>query len=283
MNPDLLDVAFPPADPAALVADVRAAGARAVGLYVINWSAPATVVSAAYAQAVYARGTQVLPIITPGQNPPPVSGVPDVLRAWGRLNSDNAVAQDIEQPGISTPPVSWVRALADALLAAGYDPWTYTNLPAYFGIGRLWAVDWDHGAGAVIPAGAVAVQWSPEWRGPSGSSYDPNYLIPSALGGTPVAFTDEFNAMVSSIPGVGGQAEPGRTFLAALLGGVRDEYNMLTTVNAHLPTVEASVAAIEKAINAASGHPADAPILAAVADAKAAIDAIRKKTDKDLA
>lgn len=260
--PDLLDIAFPPADPGALAADVRAAGARAVGLYVINLSAPSTVQSAAYAKAAYAAGVQVLPIITPGQSPPPVAGVPDALLAWGQLNTDNAVALDIEQPGIDTPPPGWVQALVNTLDGTGYKSWLYVigSLRSTYPYGLWWAVDWDHGDQAKIPPGAVAVQYSPTWRGPSGHEYDPSYVDQSALGGLDMATLEELAAQITEMRGVvgeiynaldwgtpvGGQAPQG--WVPVQLKAIEDTVSKLAAVTGADPNAlaQAVVAAIKQ-------------------------------------
>lgn len=65
------DVGFP-ASAAQVAADMRASGMVRIGLYAANWSAPGTVQSAAYMQAVEAAyGARcVMPIVTPGDSPP---------------------------------------------------------------------------------------------------------------------------------------------------------------------------------------------------------------------
>lgn len=194
-DPDFLDIGFPPSDPAVLVADVKASGARGVGLYVINLSAPNTVQTPAYAQAVAAGGVQVVPIITPGMTPPAWTGVPDALRAWGQLNVDNAVAFDIEQPGIDTPPPGWVATGVATLDGAGYQSWVYTNLRAQYPWGRFWAVNWDRWP-APIPAGAVGVQGGLLYLGPSGTAYDQSFLIPEALN---MATLDDVNTKLDKV------------------------------------------------------------------------------------
>jgi hypothetical protein len=178
---DLLDICDAPPDPAQAVADCQAAGARALGLYAINLSAPECVVSAEYAQAVFAGGIQVLPIITPGENPPAVSGLPDALRAWGVLNNGNWVGLDLEQPGIDTPPTLWVGDLDAALTDDGRQLLTYTNLRWEYPWGAWWAVNWNVGNRATIPVDGMAVQWSPSFVSPSGHVYDPSWMSPGLM------------------------------------------------------------------------------------------------------
>lgn len=171
MSLDLLDVAFPPSDPAQLVSDVRALGARAVGLYVVNWSAPRAVVSAAYAQKVAAAGVGVLPIVTPGQSPGPVSAVMAALAAWWP-GDGSPVGCDIEQPGIDTPDPAWVNDLVQSILSARFASWLYENAStrSTYPWGSFWEADWtfaDH-----LDAGSIATQYTDAVTGPSGTRYD---------------------------------------------------------------------------------------------------------------
>lgn len=178
--PNLLDIGFPHPDPAVTVQDADDAGAEWVALYVLNWSAPGTVQTPEYAHAVAAGGKQVLPIITPGMTPPAVSGSPAVLDSWP-ANRRRAVGCDLEQPGIDTPPGSWVLELGMALEAANYRLWIYTNLRQLYPWFEWWAVDWDHGDLPRRPASAIGVQWGIPFIGRRGQEYDQSLFLPAVL------------------------------------------------------------------------------------------------------
>lgn len=116
----MLDACSVPPDPVMLAGAVKTAGARAVGLYAANWSAPNCVVDAAYAQRVQAEGVQVLPIVTPGNTPGDPAAAAAAVQSW---HVSNAMAFDLE-PG-SLPSVEWVADTSNRMRQAGLSPGIY--------------------------------------------------------------------------------------------------------------------------------------------------------------
>lgn len=264
--PDLLDIAFPPSSPV-LVEDAKGLGARAVGLYVVNWSAPATVVSPAFAQRVAAE-IGVLPIITPGQNPFGVADALAAVQAWWP-GDGTAVAIDIEQPGIDTPDPTWVKAMVDALQAANYQAWIYENAstrPTY-PWGEWWDAEWNYVAH--IHAGSIATQWNNQVDGASGTRYDASSVLADHAafhGEVPaMAFIDDFAQVANQIQGIGGApGNPTVNYFTALLQGVQSDYNLINAAKAELDAIKAE-------IDAAPADPANAGAAAAVARIEAAL------------
>lgn len=172
--PDLLDAAYPPADPAVLVADVRAAGARAVGLYAVNLSVPAAVREPAYALAVKALGVGVLPIVVPGNVPPLVPTVIAALTTWG-LGLNDLIVVDIER--WSTPPVAWVAEFCRAWSAAGiYCQEGYRAQYAAAQPRFWWLAAWS--TPPPVPPTWDAHQYG-SYQGPSGMTYDASTVLPT--------------------------------------------------------------------------------------------------------
>lgn len=144
---------------------------------------------------------------------------------------------------------------------------------------NYWVAPWTPG---VVPPGAVAAQHTYKvtvdvntvvdyWPGVDGV----NDMTRDEM----VALMNESWAKAYGISGpMAYQDGP-----AALLDAARNAQTIAKWADDHVQTALASLTAIQKALDAAGGHPANAPILAAVAQAQASLNAIKAKTDRDLA
>lgn len=156
-----------------LVADVDAAGASAVGLYVVNWSAgnarSADVVKAVEAQ----RG--VLRIVTPGNNPPMLEGA-------GKSAHDarKALLRKGKSPRTKLAPLGagGIEAVVNAVHASGgagkgvaFDLETY-SFPSYAWVEACWAVlrqlgcqVWEYGVASTFQSYPEPdVRWIADWN-----------------------------------------------------------------------------------------------------------------------
>lgn len=172
--PDLLDIAYPP-PPLVLVQDVRAAKARAVGVYAANYSVPHSVQTAGFVQAIRDEGVGVLPIVVPGNDPPPVGVVVQRLLGWGLTPAD-PVALDLER--WSLPPLAWVIDFCDGWPQAGiYCQRGFRSDSLY---GSVHAAFWWLAAWSDPPP--VPIGWDLHqygfFHGPSGATYDISTVRP---------------------------------------------------------------------------------------------------------
>jgi hypothetical protein len=171
---DVVDIAFPPSVDT-IVNDCRQGGIRAAGLYVINHSIPSSVQSGDYARALVSSGLPVLPIITPGQNPPPLSTEIGSLTAWW-AGQATAVMIDIEQPGSDTPDPEWVLESIMLLTQYGYDSIVYCikDLRPRYPWGKWCLADWES-----IPNSTNFDMWqfTDRWVGVSGTVYDRSHIV----------------------------------------------------------------------------------------------------------
>lgn len=135
-----LDALFPP-DAASVVRDANQVGAQVIGCYVFRqggiggWN-PMLV------QNIRAAGKTMLPIVVPGNNPPPASTVLNAVRAMGFAGG--VVALDLE--ATSLPPVAWATSWITIVQAAGFKPIEYgsvLNLEPYgIGLSMDWVANW---------------------------------------------------------------------------------------------------------------------------------------------
>ena len=189
----LLDILDPPA-PDQLVADLRATGAGACGLYVLRrfgggGDAGIGTWTPAHVAALRADGIALLPIIVPGNNPLPsdVATALDVARALGV--PVGAMDLDLEQ--FSLPPVAWVAAAIAELRAAGWRALRYGDEAVLAGY-PPGDGDWvSHASGLIvragvllpvpaIPPGYIAWQYAVEVN-VNGRFYDASVFDPAAL------------------------------------------------------------------------------------------------------
>lgn len=172
-----LDVCGPPDDPNALVADMRAMGARLVGLYVYNSSASFCVRSASYIAAVERAwgGPCVLPILTiaTGDNPG-AARVSSLLQQYGMQG--RRVGHDVET--YAFPGAGVLRPIFQAERELGCSPGIYCfdrTQPDYGAAGPdwwwgVWGYAEDFG---YLPAGHAMWQYYNLARGPvTGAEYD---------------------------------------------------------------------------------------------------------------
>jgi hypothetical protein len=274
MTHTLLDIAFPPSDPAGLVRDLDAAGADSIGLYVVNWSVPSAVQAGTYVQGVLAAGTAVLPIVTPGNTPGPASAILSALDGWGV--SGCPVAFDIEQ--YSFPAQSWVAGACQALTGAGYFPGIYglaSTHSSYAGLGQKWSwlANWD--GQPTIPPGYQAKQYTNTFVGPSGARYDTSVVVDSlTFGGIDMTLTDldSLAVRVAGIQPTHPGEQPGAAFvrwMQATLGTEETNYNTLGTIRAD---VEAIAAQVQRLATVSGADPA--------ALASAVVNAIKQQWAK---
>jgi hypothetical protein len=166
MQVDLLDICRPP-DPRQVIADVHAAGARAVGLYAVNWSIPQCERSASFVLPIRMAGIGVLPIVVPSDHPLSVAAAITKVAAWG-IPATYPVAIDLER--FSYPPWQWVHEFCQLWPGAGLycragDRGRYDAAQPRF----WWLADW--GSQDNVPAGWQARQWG-SWKSAAGIVYD---------------------------------------------------------------------------------------------------------------
>jgi hypothetical protein len=223
----MADIAFPP-DPATLVSDLDALNCEAVGLYVVNWAGvPGAVRSAGYVQEVLSRGKRVLPIISPGDGPGPTLGVLNALLAWGIPGCP--VAFDVEH--FSEPSSGWLDSAMALLEQHGFLPGMYgpaADQARYSGdpFKWRWLSNWTF-VESPPPAPYVAIQWTDQGRGPSGTTYDLSDVDSSLvlLGGIMLDQSDK-DWIIQTL-GIGaGQPDFAHT-IAAILGTVQANFNKL--------------------------------------------------------
>jgi len=153
----ILDVAYP-STPDQLVADLQAIGAHGCAGYVLDLALePPTTWTPAHAQALEQAGLIFLPIVTPGDLPPPAAG------CWGWWSGSGPIALDLEAG--STPAGAWVQAWCQAVRARGGSPGLYGGTaiqPAYggLGFGWRWLASWVTTHPTTLPAGYAAWQWT---------------------------------------------------------------------------------------------------------------------------
>jgi hypothetical protein len=224
----MADIAFPP-DPATLVADLNALGCDAVGLYVVNWAGvPGAVRSADYVHAVLARGKQVLPIISSGDGPGPTLAVLNALLAWGVPGCP--VAFDVEH--FSEPSSGWLDSAMALLEQHGFFPGMYgpaSDQARYSGdpFKWRWLARWTF-TDTLPPPPYVAIQWTDQGRGPSGTTYDLSDVDSSLvlLGGIMALDQSDKDWIVQTL-GIGvGQSDFAGT-IRALLGTDQSNFNSL--------------------------------------------------------
>jgi len=171
------DCAYPPA-PARWVADLQQMGCAVGFIYVYG---PIVNYTPDHVAAAREAGIAVLPIIVPGDAPPPP---PLYAAAWPYGVHDGPIFYDIEDD--SLPPASWVQQAAALAADAGWRPGVYCTASrrAAYSSGLWWraGTQWTGGgfAGA-LPAPAIdlsdfgtpaALQYDFEVTGPSGAKYD---------------------------------------------------------------------------------------------------------------
>jgi hypothetical protein len=175
----MLDACSVPADPVMLAGAVKTAGARAVGLYAVNWSAPNCVVDASYAQRVQAEDVQVLPIITPGNSPGDGALAAAVVESW---HVSSAMAFDLEPS--SYPSVEWVADAANRLRQAGISPGIYSTqegqgLYAAANPSWTWVANWSAPPEDLVGGNVHQYTDSESW---GGLTYDASIVGTGMLG-----------------------------------------------------------------------------------------------------
>lgn len=171
------DAANPPG-PAAWVADLQHFGCAVAFVYV--WG-PYENYTPEHVAAARAAGITVIPIVVPGDTPPPP---PLYAAALPYGISGGHLFYDVERFSMATP--DWVRQGVAISTANGFQAGVYctaANRAAYpFGLWWRAGTGWTGGGfSGALPAppldlgdfgGAVAVQYDFEVQGPSGARYD---------------------------------------------------------------------------------------------------------------
>jgi hypothetical protein len=171
----MLDAAFPPS-PDQWVADMNSVGASVGAVYVYG---PAANYSQAHVAAARSAGKMVLPIIVPGNAPPPPP-LYGAAEPYGIISGP--LIYDVETG--SLPGLSWIDAAISAANVAGWNAGTYCTeeLRASYPPGWWWRAGTGHSGGGYVgvypppawalAAGASAQQYDYDVRFPSGAHYD---------------------------------------------------------------------------------------------------------------
>ncbi|HZV49909.1 MAG TPA: hypothetical protein VFD49_09110 [Candidatus Dormibacteraeota bacterium] len=188
----LLDIYEAP-DPGQLVADVRAAGYDGAAGYTANWSLLGTPWTPAHAAALRQAGLIFLPIVVPGNQPPPPEA------SWGWWDGQGPIELDLE-PG-SEPPITWVAAWIAVVRHRGGSPGLYAPAAqqvTYGGADWDWRclADWTYVEPAAPPAPYQAVQWTNQlWI--DGRRYDAGVYADEVF--LPMAQLDQILSLTQAI------------------------------------------------------------------------------------
>jgi len=189
----ILDIFTAPA-PAQLVADVRQIGYDGAAGYVVDLAVSGrSTWSPAHVEALRAAGLVFLPIVVPGEMPPPADGL------WGWWDGTGPIELDLE-PG-SEPPVSWVADWISAVRRRGGSPGMYgpaADHRVYGGLDWDWRclANWTYSEPAAPPAGFQGVQWT-NLMVVNGTRYDASVFSEEVF--LPVAQLDEILSLVQAI------------------------------------------------------------------------------------
>lgn len=171
----MLDALDPPADPAQLVRDVKAAQCAGAFAYVWRPGGVGTW-TLAHVEALRAAALAAVPVVVaPGAGGNVYTELLNAARSWGF--AAGALVCDMESP-YNLPPASWWLQLVDTARAAGYRPIKYGNagdVGSYANGDGWWLAryvqhSWYPRPGA-LPPGAVAWQYA-NLVSVNGTTYD---------------------------------------------------------------------------------------------------------------
>lgn len=196
----MLDAEFPPS-PAQWVADLRAIGAAVGAYYVFNQAGGVLNYTAAHIAQAHAAGIYTLPIVVPGNRPPP-GPLTAAVDPYGDV--PGLIVYDVE--GGSYPGPRWVADSISAADAAGWNGGTYCvgGDRRFYGAGWWWQADWIYSLTYqpvpqnLLP-GASAWQYTHDVT-INGSLYDVSVIDLSLLqGGLNVAQLDDIQNGVNYV------------------------------------------------------------------------------------
>ena len=255
----MLDAAFPPA-PGQWVTDMHAVGAQIGAVYV--WG-PYVNYTRAHVDAARAAGLGVLPIIVPGNSPPPP---PLYAAAWPYGITGGPLAYDIESG--SLPGTFWVNQAVQDSNAAGWNAGVYAqgSVRPLYPAGWWWLARWPYAPGVWQPVptdlGASVTAWQFAHDVMiNGSQYDISIVDPAlfpALGGSDMT-PEEHQLLVGLDIEVGANYAP-NGIAGVLLNGT-SVWQQATDVR--LGALTAKVDTLTAKVDALSTPVVDVPALAA--------------------